>query len=755
MRGKDINLTVLAGVEAERAVRFVREDGSDWPLENVAVSGEIWDMEMGEVLGEIECKVTEDGRIVLTYPAMGLGRYVFAVDGQGDDGEKERLMEGYIGYEEPRMLEAGEYVEEMVVMVRGDVRKVLFGRNTAWEGLYEETIKAKDEAEEAAEGAELAKNEALEALKGAQEFIDGFNEAVRNVIFIGSNGNWWIGGEDTGRPSQGKNGIAPHIGDDGYWYVGETCLERKASGEDGLTPYIGANGHWCIGAIDTGVPAKGRDGIDGWKVRRILVDSYEDIPWSGETCNGGYYYYVYVAYRAATAATYILKQNAFPTNETVLTINGVEIPLEIAWAPPAVAVGINAVDCGVSAGIRTIGSEQVIELTAKVLGEAGNNIGVSCNDGTFTIERETLSGGADTKEKFHDVYAWVEPNGWVRIGEAKDIATQEIYGLVKLGTDEVADVGAPVAVNGGGEMTVPIASHAVAGSGKLGREDVLADGAGVGVDENNAFTVGSSTYEDWGAVKLSHSAVVTDGGGFLGLDDNGRARVPWATLDRAGAIKLGSKYGQSNPIPYRVGIGATSDHQLANNYVYGGALQHRSPDSWGMMMEWLDESIAAHPEYFGDMFYSGLYTTNQFTQSSESGLELVTATTTKLSGVYIATGLGDSRENAVPNAATVLAGDNGVVTWANETFRRLDDSYSSSQVDGLFDAFAQTVYLKTEVDNMLNDLRDEMYDKEESDARYVRVGLGDGRIIHTMYKSEFDQLTTRDANAIYFVKRDV
>lgn len=669
MRGKDINLTVLAGVEAERAVRFVREDGSLWPLENVAVSGEIWDMEMAEVLGEIECKVTEDGRIELTYPAMGLGRYVFVVDGQGDDGEKERLMEGYIGYEEPRMLEAGEYVEEMVVMVRGDVRKVLFGRNTAWEGLYEETIKAKDEAEKAAEGAEGAKNEVLEALKGAQDFIDSFHEAVRDVIYIGSNGNWWIGGEDTGRPSQGKNGLTPHIGADGYWYVGETCLERKACGEDGLTPYIGTNGNWCIGAIDTGVPARGRDGIDGWKVRRILVDSYGDIPWSGETCNGGFYYYV-------------------------------------------------------------------------------------------------------PNEDEYDVYAWLEPDGWVKVGLANDIATQEIYGLVKLGTDNVADVGAPVAVNEDGEMTIPQASTAVYGSAKISAADTMGvntDGA-IGLTEDGKLRAEHATARRFGTVKPSRPddlAMICSIGIIPQntiVDDKDRAGLLGSTPpldDTYGPVKIAYKFTGFNGLDYLVPIGlrmdATEGSEATNsNYYWGANGQAGVPLEVGGALRWISTGSMTRD---GKTYSTGgrmkLLFSNQFSSSQGYGLTLETATTTKLSGVYIATSLGDTRVNAVPNAATVLAGDNGVVTWANDTFRRLDDCYSSSQVDALFDAFAQTVYLKTEVDNMLNDLRDEMYDKEEADARYVRVGRGDGRIIHTMYKSEFDQLTTRDANAIYFVKRDV
>lgn len=70
---------------------------------------------------------------------------------------------------------------------------------------------------------------------------DGENGVTPN---IGDNGNWWINGEDTGIPAQGKDG---------------------QDGQDGEMPNItiGLNGNWYINGEDTGVPAKGQDGQDG------------------------------------------------------------------------------------------------------------------------------------------------------------------------------------------------------------------------------------------------------------------------------------------------------------------------------------------------------------------------------------------------------------------------------------------------------------------------------------------------------------
>lgn len=62
--------------------------------------------------------------------------------------------------------------------------------------------------------------------------------------YIGSNGNWWVGGTDTGVKAAGDDG---------------------KPGKDGETPYIGENGNWWIGFTDTKVKAAGTDGKDGEK----------------------------------------------------------------------------------------------------------------------------------------------------------------------------------------------------------------------------------------------------------------------------------------------------------------------------------------------------------------------------------------------------------------------------------------------------------------------------------------------------------
>ena len=121
--------------------------------------------------------------------------------------------------------------------------------------------------------------------------------------YIGSNGNWWVGGTDTGVKAAGddgkpgKNGETPYIGENGNWWIGFTDTKVKAAGTDGKdgekgengeTPYIGENGNWWIGESDTGVKAVGTDGADGTNGADGLTPSIGENGnwWIGTTDTG-------------------------------------------------------------------------------------------------------------------------------------------------------------------------------------------------------------------------------------------------------------------------------------------------------------------------------------------------------------------------------------------------------------------------------------------------------------------------------------
>ncbi|WP_221409894.1 hypothetical protein [Reichenbachiella sp. MSK19-1] len=105
--------------------------------------------------------------------------------------------------------------------------------------------------------------------------VDGTNgkDGVNGLTpYIGENGNWWIGTEDTGikaegqdgtNGSDGKDGVDGTNGTDGKDGVDGTNGTNGSDGVDGNTPFVGANGNWWIGTDDTGIKAEGQDGVDG------------------------------------------------------------------------------------------------------------------------------------------------------------------------------------------------------------------------------------------------------------------------------------------------------------------------------------------------------------------------------------------------------------------------------------------------------------------------------------------------------------
>ena len=96
---------------------------------------------------------------------------------------------------------------------------------------------------------------------------DGKDAEAPVVTIDPVTGNWLINGTDTGRPSRGADGKTPTvtIGDNGNWFVDGKDTNKPARGADGKTPEvaIGENGNWFINGKDTGKPSYGKPGKDG------------------------------------------------------------------------------------------------------------------------------------------------------------------------------------------------------------------------------------------------------------------------------------------------------------------------------------------------------------------------------------------------------------------------------------------------------------------------------------------------------------
>lgn len=68
--------------------------------------------------------------------------------------------------------------------------------------------------------------------------------------------------------------------------------QKGEPGKDGLTPFIGDNGNWWIGGLDTGVKAAGQQGIPGTNGSGF-GDSYGDgEAWALPTANKTFKYYI-------------------------------------------------------------------------------------------------------------------------------------------------------------------------------------------------------------------------------------------------------------------------------------------------------------------------------------------------------------------------------------------------------------------------------------------------------------------------------
>lgn len=95
---------------------------------------------------------------------------------------------------------------------------------------------------------------------------DGLNGSTPQ---IGENGNWWIDGVDTGKPSKGadgKDGTKITISKNNTWVVDGTDTGIPLTGQngkDGTVVYIGTNGNWFVDGKDTTIPARGVDGTNG------------------------------------------------------------------------------------------------------------------------------------------------------------------------------------------------------------------------------------------------------------------------------------------------------------------------------------------------------------------------------------------------------------------------------------------------------------------------------------------------------------
>ncbi|MBO4541531.1 MAG: InlB B-repeat-containing protein, partial [Bacilli bacterium] len=131
-------------------------------------------------------------------------------------------------------------------------------------------------------GAMLAGCSVNSVMRSVNDAATDSNFNMQDIIpYIGDNGNWWIGGSDTGVSATGQAGKDGQDGKDGH--DGQDGRDGH-DGQDGQTPYIGPNGNWWIGDTDTGVSAEGAGGAEhAGEIFRVTFDANGGFNGMGQT----------------------------------------------------------------------------------------------------------------------------------------------------------------------------------------------------------------------------------------------------------------------------------------------------------------------------------------------------------------------------------------------------------------------------------------------------------------------------------------
>lgn len=624
--GSRLNFPVVAGVEETFRVSFwvggsgMSVLGATFQAACYVAHGD----ERGELVAVLPVKHdSAENKVLLTVPELEHGHYWWELRATDAVGKVCRLLYGTLtaltSAEVARLgAEAEESaLRELAVEIAGGYAAPLILRwqaCSAAASLAADAARAAERAEAAADRAEDAEGNVLAELDRARVFMESFDEALRSAITV-VNDYLWVAGKPTGHYLRGQDGITPHIGTDGFWYVGTKRLgDRPAFGQDGITPHITADGFWAFGDWKSSVRAQGRDGIDGTAVRRILVGSYDEIPQSGATCNGGYLYYVPAGVERAQRQVASLATNAVVSNYTLTgpmvfsdgrtwtrrggrlqrfglmagsNMSGGEPSEEALFAhlyyeqagvwvyagcsAAAVAQVVNELSwwdfeelevvprgCRVKVVLSQVEAEPTEEQmeavriqVAAVAATEGSKVGT----GNFCA---WAYWGFETEElTAYDVYAWVEADGsggWARVDANYDLATARVYGVMKYGTDLPVVDGAPVGQNADGQAMVPIADAALPGAVRPSSSSTVSAGGLTHVGGDKRLYVGMANLNVAGVGKTSYTQVV-ENTFSVGLTADGKFAVPQAGAFQFGSVRVGTSVPQSMGMPWIIPVG--------------------------------------------------------------------------------------------------------------------------------------------------------------------------------------------------------
>ncbi len=679
----------------------------------------------------------EDGSLYLHLPSVGSGEYQYVLEYVDSLGRNGVLLCGILTAISRAVADAISEVanaaEVRVLEVtagglHGGPLELRWCASSVASKYAEDARAAADKAEAAAGLAGGYSDDVLATLRLAQAFMDSFNAALMNAISVKDN-YLYVGGKSTGHYLKGNDGVTPHIGLDGCWYAGTKKLsDESAFGKDGITPHITADGYWAFGDYKSPVLAEGKDGLSGDAIRFILVDSYADIPQSGDTCNGGYRYLVKKESWALIGDASANGSGEWsgwkiPAYEMPSEFNRLKVPgaLNQNSTPVYLLVRTEGGEVlGVSANAKTwnvgdvvtwefsepvkVPNNCVVDMFLRKTNEASTgNLQddrikmksiLNGNEGNCKVFFDgepygprtpyLLAYGAGYAEQY-DIYAWVENQGsasWVRIDKTNQIANSRVYGLMKYATEMTVNGGAPVGQNADGQASVPIANPALPGAVLPSSTATESDGGRTHVGSDNKLYVDYANPSIPGVGKTSYTLTVEDTA-TVGMTADGKYAVPRADVRQWGCCRIGTVIRQTNGAPYIIPMGRAADGlterpdggggdisgQLMMNTLYGGAIRTYGKVEWEA---WLPQGLD-YGSIYDNSNAVGLVTSVQFQQTAAVGLELLAATTETLAGVYIARGKDDDRPAAVVAAATLRNVETTIREWVEDNFCKQDN----------------------------------------------------------------------------------
>lgn len=531
-----LNLSLVAGKEHVYEFEVRQTEGVETDMRFCTFSGKVRNNKGEEQELSVSLQEGTQNVILAVIPALEEGEYDWVLSCTYDNGTSDVLISGILG-----VFWSNLRISEQVV--ESPNRRCVF----LWNG---ENVTAQWKKSNYIGQALKEADDLLKEVRGGVQIVQGFialfdNKFSSAVYIDPKTGNLIIGGKDSGVKVPGENGKSPYVDAMGHWQY----WDDKA-------------GKWVDGG-----PALGRDGRDGTSVKRHLVSRFEDIPQSGDTCNGGHLYYVpamndsYVALAGETVKVKLIGVYD-GTDGTDLVFNGVRVECreygerwkeELVYSINQQYSPITNTDYSVYAGWYPevfawngrLLDDDTLELTAV---RSGALVEVAAGSEHFALE-----GGR------YFVYAWVEGEGWVRVDEKQDVASESVYGLMKYGTDSIFKSYVPVGKNEDGGACIPVASQNDAGASKV--SGVVKDmQAPVYITEDGKLTMeygkGAMLVQQSSDVDVLVDAI---------RQDEGKPKVLAASVNVAGVARIADELNDSSDCAASTKCVAAATNVLSRN----------------------------------------------------------------------------------------------------------------------------------------------------------------------------------------------